>query len=340
MKKSFVTILIAILSISIGVYSQSDADASKLFRTSSVQKPDFSKIDNYVLGLKIGKNVSEKEMVELIIKKSTTNLEKARAIFVWIADNIAYDTSFKVTTFEEGLAKRKGVCQAYSELFKRFGELAGLQVVVISGDSNQYDYKKPSDLDSGGHAWNAFKSDNGKWILVDATWGAGYVKNRKFTKEFTDFWFNPSPEIYIFSHFPKDDKWQLIDKQISKDAFLKMPPITPKFENWGFDSKELLNHFLNSKHSGFPDFYSIDLDWKIVKMPVSAELKKGTTYEFIFEMPQQEEIAIFLNDTPFFAEKKGNKHTIIFKPDKKGNALITIKQKNGQFAGVLSYEVK
>ena len=336
MKKTVLILLTTILSTSMC----SQSETPKMFRESEIAKHDFSKIDNYVLNLKIGKNVSEKEMVELIIKNSTTKLEKARAIFIWIADNIAYDTSFKVTSYEEGLAKRKGVCQAYSELFKRFGEIAGLEVVVIAGDSKQYYYKRASDLDSGGHAWNAFKSDNGQWILLDATWGAGYVNNRKFTKLLTDYWFNPSPEIYVFSHFPEENRWQLLDKPISRDAFLKIPPITPKFENWGFDAKELLNHFVSSTHSGFPDFFSINIDWKIIKIPVSAELKRGTPYEFVFEMPETEEIAIFLNDKHFFAEKNGNRHTINITPDKRGSALVTIKQKNGQFAGVLKYEVK
>jgi transglutaminase-like putative cysteine protease len=320
--------------------AQSEADVARLLGKSQPARHDFSEIDNYVLSLKTGRNASEKEIVELITKKSTTKLEKGRAIFVWIADNIAYDTSYKITSPEEGLRKRKGVCQAYSDLFQRFGEAAGLEVVTISGDSKQFYYKKPSDLDRGGHAWNAFKSDDGKWIFLDATWGAGYVQNRKFTKQLTDYWFNPAPAVYVFTHFPEDKQWQLLDKPIGRDDFLKIPPVSPKFINWGFDADALLSFFLSNKHSGFPDFYTINVDWKVIKMPVSAELKRGTTYEFVFEMSETEEVVIFLNNDHFTAEKSGNRHTIKFTPDKKGTVMVTVKQKNGEYAGVLRYVVK
>ena len=323
------------------IIAQSEGDASDFFRITEQSKPDFSEIDNYVKNLKIGKNVSPENMVELIIKKSTTKLEKARAIYVWITENIAYDTSYKITTMEAGLKNRKGVCQAYSGIFQMFSELAGLESVVISGDSKQFYYKKPADLDKGGHAWNAFKSDDSRWVLVDATWGAGYVTNNKFTREPNDFWFDPLTNIFIFTHFPEVEKWQFLDNPVSRNEFLNIPPLQPKFINWGFDADKLFSYYITDKNKGFLDFYSVNIDWKIIKMPVTAELKKGTTYEFIFEMTDYETVAVIVNDKDWtFAEKTGNHFNISLTPDKKGTALVAVKQKNGQFSVIFKYLVK
>ena len=112
-------------------------EVAKLFQPVA-KLSDFSKIDNYVLGLKTKKNISEADLVKLITQKSNTRMEKARAIFIWIAVNIAYDTNYNVRTKEEALKQGKGVCEAYSGLFKSFGELAGLEVVTVHGDTKQY----------------------------------------------------------------------------------------------------------------------------------------------------------------------------------------------------------
>jgi len=323
------------------IFSQSEDKSADLFRFTEIKKHDFSEIDNYVRNLKIGKNVSPSNMVELIIKKSTTKLEKARAIYIWIAENIAYDTSYKITTMEAGLKARKGVCQAYSGIFQMFGELAGLEVVSISGDSKQLFYKKPSDLDKGGHAWNAFKLDDERWILVDATWGAGYVANNKFTREPNDFWFDTKPKIFIFTHFPKEEKLQFLDNPISRNEFLNIPPLQPKFLNWGFDVDELFSYYINEKNKGFPDFFSVNMDWKIIKMPVTAELKKGATYEFIFEISEKEEIAIVINDNDWHkAIKNGNRQTISVTPEKKGTLTVMVKRSDSKYSGVFKYSVK
>jgi len=321
--------------------SQSETEYNELFGFSDDSKQDFSEIDKYVINLKFNKNISEKEIVELIIKKSTTNIEKARAIFVWIAENIAYDTSYKVTSPEQSLKHRKGVCQAYSELFKKFGEVAGLEVVVIPGDAKQFNYKKSSDLSNEGHAWNAFKCNNQKWILLDATWGAGYVNNGKFNKQFNDFWFDVSPKIYIFTHFPTDENHQFLEKPISRNDFLRIPPLSPLLITWSFYTDELFNYYVNKNNKGFPDVFSVDVNWKIIKMPITPKLHRGNTYEFIFEIPENNEVAVIINEKEWhFAEKNEMRQTIIINPEKKGKVMVTVKLQNGKYAGVFGYTVE
>jgi len=318
-------------------------EAAKLFRpvANQVSQPDFSKIDNYVLGLKIKKNITEAELVKLITQQSQTKMEKARAIFIWIANNIAYDTSYKIRSKEEALKQGKGVCEAYSGMFKSLGELAGLEVVTIEGDTKQYYYKRPSDLDKGGHAWNAVKVDDGRWMIVDATWGAGHVNNKTFTRNLTLHWFDPKPEIFIFTHLPKEEKWQLLSKPITRDDFLRIPPLSPELVLWGFDPNAIFSYFANNRNSSFPDQFSIDVTWKINMMPVCDELKVGTTYEFAFILPKNDEAAIILNNKDFVHfEQNGDKFSLTFTPKNKGQAIVALKHPNGKFGGVFKYNIK
>ena len=301
---------------------------------------DFSAIDNYVSGLKTTKNMTETELVSAITKQSQSNIEKARAIFIWIANNIAYDTSSKITSKEDALKQGKGVCQAYSGIFQSFGELAGLEVVTISGDSKQYYYKQPSDLDRGGHAWNAVKMDDGRWLIVDATWGAGHVNNRTFTRQLSDHWFDAKPEIFIFTHFPKDDQWQLLNKPISRDAFLRLPPLSPRLVSWGFNPVATFNYFIKAKDASFPEIFSIDIDLQFNMMPVSNKLKKGKSYRFEVVLPENEDIALIINNKDWMKfEKDGNNYSVTFTPESKGDALLAVKQHDGKFGGVFKYEI-
>ena len=321
----------------------SSGEAVKLFLPSASPslQTDFSEIDNYVLGLKTKKNITGAELTALITKNSQTKMEKARAIFIWIANNIAYDTSYKTTSKEEALKQGKGVCEAYSGLFKFLGELAGLEVVTVSGDAKQYYYKQPSDLGKGGHAWNVVKVDDGRWMIVDATWGAGHVNNRIFTRKLSVHWFDPQPEIFIFTHFPKEDNWQLLKNPLTRDEFLRMPPLSPELVAWGFNPDATFTYFIKTKDASFPDRFSIDVNWKINMMPVCNVLKVGKSYDFEFVLPQNEEVAIIFNNKDFVHFKKdGDKFSMTYTPENKGQIIVAVKQPNGKFGGIFKYEVK
>ena len=318
-------------------------EVAKLFQPDEKQipSPDFSKIDNYVLGLQIKKKITEAELVEMITQQSQTKLEKARAIFIWIANNIAYDTNYSITSKEEALRRGKGVCQAYSGLFESFGKLAGLDVVTVSGDAKDFLYRHAADIDKRGHAWNVVKVDDGRQILVDATWGAGHVNNRVFTRELAVYWFDPTPEIFVFTHFPNEEKWQLLDKPVARDVFLQMPPLSPNLVSWGFNPVATFSYFTKNKDIWFPFVYSVDTKWKINMMPVCSELKVGESYNFEFVVPQNEEIAIICNNKDWVhLNKDGDKFSVTFTPEKRGTAILAVKQPTGKFGGVFKYDVK
>jgi len=317
----------------------------RIFTPNVNQKPqiDFSRIDNYVLGLRTRRNISETELVRLITQQSQTKTEKARAIFIWIANNIAYDTSLRIRTKEEALRQGRGVCEAYSGLFQWFGEIAGLEVVTIAGYAKQHYYRSPSDLDSDGHAWNAVKVCDDRWVIVDATWGAGHVENRRFTRKLTPHWFDPDPAIFIFTHLPQEDQsqWQLLNRRVTREEFLRMPPRSSELASWGFNPEATLEYFIANENASFPEQFTIDVTWKINTMPISKELVVGNTYNFEFVAPHNEGIAIVSNNRDWIHfNRDGNLFNLTFTPETAGNVILTIRLPNGRFGGVFKYEVK
>ena len=188
------------------------------------------------------------DLAQLINNDFKTDLDKAAAIYTWIALNINYDVksyfsnsnkpvSYSYKTLDEKAAKEKAiedktikttlrkniaVCEGYATLYKRISDLCGVKCVIISGASrNSYTRigKEPKGTD---HAWNAIMIDN-QWHLLDVTWGAGSVdpSTRKFQKKFTDGYFMTDPDRFFTQHFPEDERWLLIDRD--KKDFASLP---------------------------------------------------------------------------------------------------------------------
>ena len=56
-------------------------------------------------------------------------------------------------------------------------------------------------MKTSNHAYSAIKLDN-KWYLLDVTWGAGKIEDKKFIKKYDEFYFCTDPELFILNHFP------------------------------------------------------------------------------------------------------------------------------------------
>ena len=112
-----------------------------------------------------------------ITKGAKTQSQKSRAIYNWICQNIAYDTDNKIASAEECYSSHKGICKAYASLFVELANASGLEARVVSGNSAQNELKitkKATSKKLGDHSWVIAKVEKGE-ILIDPTWGAGYV---------------------------------------------------------------------------------------------------------------------------------------------------------------------
>jgi hypothetical protein len=164
----------------------------------------------------------------------TTELEKTRAIFSWIAQHIAYNigiynagkgyrqvkyvfdpadtiSSKPATeqTAERVLRRRVAVCDGYAKLFKTLCDYAGVESEVILGYGKCY-LEKDEKFRTN-HTWNAVRIDS-VWHLLDVTWASGFVTyGNQFVPHMDESYFLASPQQFILDHYPEDLRWTLLD---------------------------------------------------------------------------------------------------------------------------------
>ncbi|XP_055501874.1 kyphoscoliosis peptidase isoform X3 [Leucoraja erinacea] len=200
---------------------------------------EFEALDVYAC--KVPPMDSVEALVQNLLQYASTDLEKIRAIWMWICCHIEYDVKGYHNKDHlhsdacDVLKSGKAVCAGYSGLFCEMCSFADIQCTEIAGYSKGYNYEvgKKFKGDSD-HAWNAVFLE-GKWHLLDSTWGAGHVNETctKFTHKYVEFYFFTHPTLFINNHFPMEEKWQLISPRISLKIFENMVFRTGDFFEMG-----------------------------------------------------------------------------------------------------------
>jgi len=239
MKKMISPVLLLLLLISQTIFAQFESLDAKVR-----QYPTFTDADK--LAVRINADFG-------------SDLEKARAIYTWIATNIHYDMkafyaqqngviAFSSTTPEDRIQKErafrlnlvkktmrsgKAICEGYASLFTYLCAQTGLKAVIVPGTSKTSYAEIGKIPTEGDHTWNAVQID-GKWQLIDVTWAAGVVKGdeKKFTPYFNDAYFCTDPELFFLNHYPDDKRWLLTNK--SPQDFAELPFYYPTYLQKGY----------------------------------------------------------------------------------------------------------
>lgn len=134
------------------------------------------------------------KLAESIVKGKKSEREKSKAIYDYVAKNIAYDVEkFKTNDFNwddsalKTLQLKDGVCQDYAYLAIALLRANHIEARFVEGYAPQK------------HAWVEAKID-GKWLTMDPTWGAGYIQNNVFVKKYTDTYFDPNMKEFKKTH--------------------------------------------------------------------------------------------------------------------------------------------
>lgn len=296
------------------------------------EQKDFSKIDRVVLGFQRAKSI--KKVIKFISRRSKTDWDKVRGAYVWVTNNIEYDVKALSNSeiplnqsAEDVFTARKSVCQGYSVLFNEICTRLGLKSVIIPGYSKGAGYSEGDTFSKTNHTWNAIYLD-GEWHVMETTWGAGYVVNNKFIREYNTIWFNTDPRLFLFNHFPLDTNWLLFTPALSLSEFEAMPYVhtncIERFSKAGFSTKvqlALYNHapfpqdFANStiafakmggklsdiisflKQGTVPSFWSFQsVIPKLIVYPKESILTAGKIYKFTLKLPYYDDVAIINGD--------------------------------------------
>ncbi len=236
---------------------------SSLYSQNEYQ--DYSHIDNYVLNTPAEVEENIQSLASYLVKPAQTEKEKIRALFRWVTENINYDVQSylkrqnKQRSVGQILNDRSAVCDGYSRLMAELGRFSDIEIIQIIGYSKGYDYKIGDRFNNNpNHAWNAVKI-NGKWYLLDVTWGAGYIdENDRFVRRFQDHYFLTPPESFILDHLPEEERWQLIDRPISLREFEDYLFLKPAFFQYGLSVKSHYNNTFDIYDETRVEFYAPD----------------------------------------------------------------------------------
>lgn len=196
----------------------------------------FGAIDAHALAAPPSVEESVENLSAYLTRDARTDREKARAIFRWVAANITYDVKgYRSSDFGDlspdgVLRRREAVCEGYANLFDSLAAAAGLRAVTVSGYAKGMGYRA-GDRFSGppDHAWNAVMID-GRWELLDCTWASGlFYEGVGYRKKFDAFFFCTPPEQFLYTHFPEEARWQLVENPVSLEQFERMPYLKAPF---------------------------------------------------------------------------------------------------------------
>lgn len=290
--------------------------------------------------------------------------DKAKAIYIWLAEHIEYDTSHTIHDADTAWQKRKGVCQAYCELFYRIGKAAGLDVRIIAGHGRGRENARKIIED---HCWIVVNKNpypptpspfpeaiiyekgheesaniqitkglsRSTSILIEPTWGAGVVENNIFVKSNNDMsWFDVDPCWMIFTHFPNNPLDQLLGNYVlSPEEYKQLPYLHPSYSEYGFECSDLLSYFIHTRSFVFPKLYPNYGSYiEFVDIPIMSRLEQKEQYSICVIKKKDCHLAI-INEKDFILDDEqnsqwrydGQKWSIAFMPKKRGTLVLSIR---------------
>ncbi len=282
-------------------------------------------------------------MAEFLTEDCTTDYERIRAIYEWECDNISYDTTYSIYTADSCYNERRGVCQAYCEMFYYLAAAVGIKAEIVNGISKDH----TGIISNRGHVWIFAYTSEDRGILLDPTWGAGYVKDSVFTRRSDHSeWFDVDPEWMILTHFPDIELYQFLEKPFTKEEFAAIPVANPLWTNYGLTKHYIVEHLRDSSLV-LPKFYNQGEGYfQIVDIPLCDSLRIGETYTFRIKMLKERDFIIINKPTfckrPEWREERDSVYAVEFMPRDTTRVTLGLAdlQRPNFWNNVLEYAVK
>lgn len=297
----------------------------------------YNAVDNIVLKYPKSFSTTEK-LAEKIETDFTSDYDKARAIYSWIAFNVRYDyaaflnppksqgfsyrseaekqrkiQALNDQMVEKAFKSKKAVCEGFTVLYQHLASLVGIKAEIIRGDSKTRLVDIGRKNTSSNHAWNMVLIDK-KWRLVDVTWGQGYYDSSKgrMVNDFSSVYFDTDPDYFFAKHFPDSESY--LGDKLSKEDFLNGPLIYNKSIEKDYKIKspdsgiiEVINGdkitFEIKNISKSDQFYYLNKRNQPVKITNGRERKGGLEFQITFDNTIGEYITFFVDTNSIAAFK-------------------------------------
>lgn len=328
---------------------ESALEQDKVQRLCALQQAPYLQLDQWAKDCPKSNEKDVATLTQFLIKPAISDIEKARVIFTWIATHVRYDdvafntNRFPVYTPELVLKSKKAVCAGFSILYTAMCREAALDAMTVTGYAKGYGYRSGDRMDDVNHAWNAVKIDQ-VWKLFDVTWAQGYGKNVNgklvSTSLFEPFWFDVSPKIFVFSHYPMAPKWLNLPEPISLKQFEDLPNLTEEFFCLGFNADEIYTKATSQNMRMFVKTYPTQATVKAIRMPFYPAIEKGKPV--VFELQSStDQVAVVEDGQWTYFNKMGDVFTLEYVP-KQSKITIVVKSagKKTGFDTLAEYKVK
>lgn len=256
---------------------------------------DFTKPDS-IASLYIGHSLEDREVLtQKLTAGLTTDLDKFRSIFKWIAENITYDvelfhknientqkfksnrkklarwrTQFARQTLRNTILEKLAVCDGYASVLEEMCGIANIPCRKITGYARTTLANKSK---GNNHAWNMVQINN-KWYLSDPTWATGGVgDDDRFRRRFDESYFLADPHLMKLKHFPQDSTWFLLKDKPDFAEFNSYPLVYSE----GF-SRAKINQFFPT--TGF----------------ITVKAGKPVTFRISSNLPSLKRLGITIDD--------------------------------------------
>jgi Transglutaminase-like superfamily len=192
-----------------------------LFFFNNLSSQNFRRIDSLSIHTPFETTLSIDSLVAHCQNHATTDLERVRFYFVWIATHIEYDeksAGIDKQSAEAVFTNHKAVCSGFSRLLWHLCEQSNIPARYVGGYG-----KDSTDVSTiQNHAWNIIRVE-GQWHPFDVTWASDEWDDEGQILLAPTFenWFMPDANVFQTTHLPYDPAYQLTNQVMSREAFFK-----------------------------------------------------------------------------------------------------------------------
>ena len=285
---------------------------------------DFKAIDAYVKSLGPLDSMSMGTINNVVSNKFTDKIDKARAIYYWIAHNIAYDikaarnNSTIKNTPADVLLYRKAVGIGFASLFQDMCSSADIRCLTVDGfvkNNTQQIGEKDVEIN---HSWAVVQLGQSpeEWYYVDPAFGSGYTNTdmKEFTPYYTDVYFFTEKETFNLQHYPDNEAWKLGSAPKNKKDFFEMPLVKVSAMEFGIKKLSPDDGIIKTKPGKSVKFsFTIKSSENITKVELGIGEKKKyrlkeiqysnsasvLSFSYKFEEENSYPLTIFVNGKEF-----------------------------------------
>jgi hypothetical protein len=230
---------------------------SGLSLSLSAQGNTYKNVDDVIQKLGPLDNFNVAVIADTLTRGFESKEDKARAIYYWIANNIALDgkatkmNETKNNLPEKVVQLRKATPLGFSLLVQEMCSWAKIRCLSVDGYIKNFPEDINEKPDEFNHSWNVVQLGQSPdtWYYIDASKAAGLLDKKMavFTKHFTSEYFFADRKLFNLDHYPDNTAWQLGTGSKSVKEFYGLPVISNAAYEYGVQKLTPANGYIKIK---------------------------------------------------------------------------------------------